>query len=263
MLKLHPCTCWAALQPWRWEVVRLCPTRPSFKLQPSVLVGICIRREPGCSNIHIQKDFIYFQPAPTDTTPEESGWISLVEGENAAETYQVSTGYSVAVKLSNYAQPPSSTRRLLSNPAPVFEGFDSITLSDAAKEIYTGDTIFVRSSVYIVNFCGFQPSVTKQVGYADRGCLGKESINYNALSASCCRESGLTPNGCAQQMERMFYSGYGTPNLEDYHNTCSYGKCKYRKQDTRIYDGIEVRWTACRTWLACPHGSHPWSHHQC
>ncbi len=178
----------------------------------------------------------------------------------------MSTGYAATVKLSNYAQPPSPTRRLLSNPAPVFEGFESITLGDTAKEIYTGDTIFVRSSVYIVNFCGFQPSVTKQVGVkhaSTSGAWARETSSSLRLHDTCCLESGLTYIGCVQEMERMFYSGYGTPNVEDYHDTCSYGKCKYRRQDTRIYDGIEVRWTACSTWPACRGGhylnGHSWT----
>lgn len=31
---------------------------------------------------------------------------------------------------------------------------------------------------------------------------------------------------------------------QDYHNTCSYGKCRFLRQDNRIYDNITVRHTA-------------------
>lgn len=39
----------------------------------------------------------------------------------------------------------------------------TVSCAPQAKEIWSGDTIFVRSSIYIVNFCGYAPSTTRQV----------------------------------------------------------------------------------------------------
>ncbi len=87
----------------------------------------------------------------------------------------------MTVTLSNFVQPPANAtapspgasatrrllatrRRLLSNPAPVLEGLTKAGGDDSAsKEIWSGDPILVRSSFYIVNFCGYAPAITKEV----------------------------------------------------------------------------------------------------
>ncbi len=147
--------------------------------------------------------------SPKDPTAEqEDAWFEIASGPDVATRFNLTTGENVTVTLSNYQQPPatpnppssspgtnasatsgsgsSGTRRLLhnglthgrrgrsllSNPAPVLEGFEKVGEGESSKEIWAGEPIYVRSSFYIVNFCGYAPSITKEVGRGTGNAAG-------------------------------------------------------------------------------------------
>lgn len=173
--------------------------------------------------------------SPKDPTSErEDAWFEIASGPDVATALNLTTGENVTVTLSNYQQPPatdtngtspgtnasatpgSGTRRLLhsglahgrkgrvllSNPAPVLEGFEKVGEGESSKEIWTGDPIYVRSSFYIVNFCGFAPSITKEVGTGpgnagtcpSTGCWWAQGDQRFACSQCGC----AAPAACVQ-----------------------------------------------------------------
>ncbi|KAG2495772.1 hypothetical protein HYH03_006017 [Edaphochlamys debaryana] len=184
------------------------------------MAGIYIEeRKPGCSGIHISKDFIYLTPSTSanSTSTESTPWRQIAEGENAQSNFNVLTGDFVNVtfkaSVNSSTNSTNSTRRLgrrlMSDQPPLLdfelESIDMITPS-AAKEIYTNETIQVRSTIYIIETCGWAASTT------------------------------------VAAMQRLFWKNQssGAPNIEDYHSMCSYGKVVANGSETYIMGPVEV-----------------------
>jgi len=143
------------------------------------------------NNFHIGKDFLYLKPSKY-SKEKDVPWFPIAEGDNLAEYYGVATG--------DYVDVSYQTGRNLKSVLPDIK----VKYPGNSKEIFTGNTVRIRSSIYIISMCGFAPSITKDL------------------------------------MTQITYSGYNRPNLEDYHSTCSYNKATFLKQDVKIYDNIIV-----------------------
>ncbi|PNH11957.1 Autolysin [Tetrabaena socialis] len=114
------------------------------------------------------------------------------------------------------ATPPASPggRRMLSDAPvdpidPIDPGLDGIDVLSATEghEIYTGETIRVKSMVYILSMCGWPASMTVEVRWG----------------------------GAAQ---RLFFTG--SSNIKDYTSSCSYGKSVYEPTENFIVGNIDV-----------------------
>ncbi|KAG2495774.1 hypothetical protein HYH03_006019 [Edaphochlamys debaryana] len=179
-----------------------------------VMAGIYIdERQPGCAGIHTKKDFIYFTPS-TNASNADAPWRLIAEDEDAQSRYKVLTGDFVNVTFRATANTSTNStrrlgRRLMSDEPPLLDfELDSIDILNpsAAKEIYTNETIRVRSTIYIIETCGWKASAT------------------------------------VAQLRKLFWKNEssGAPNIEDYHSMCSYGKVVANGSETYIMGPVEV-----------------------
>ncbi|KAG2495771.1 hypothetical protein HYH03_006016 [Edaphochlamys debaryana] len=165
-------------------------------------------RKADCGGIHLKKDFLMLTPTTVNgTNVTDAPWRTIATGNNLDEKYKVLTGDKVQATLRNASTDSTGNRRLLSD-APEDELID-LTLTEpvtGAKEIYTNETIRVRSTIYIIETCGWKASTT------------------------------------VAAVRKLFWKNEssGAPNIEDYHSMCSYGKVVANGSETYIMGPIQV-----------------------